>query len=235
MEVSIPWISRTFHAGRRFAEVKSGSIAYYERGDRTRCAFHPRRPAQWLPLAPRDRPRMRHDRRCIAIDLMGLGYSRDRTEPGCIVHGAGTMTVEVLDALGIDKVDLVANDSGGAIAQIFAAKNPARLSSLVLTNCDVHDNWPPPQVLPLIERARNNTLVAGLLRARRLIAPISRVHALPTGELVSVVSQLCRPKRTDRRGHPSFISKPHPIEPGTDRCVSALLARLRQQAHGCYP
>jgi pimeloyl-ACP methyl ester carboxylesterase len=31
------------------------------------------------------------------------------------------MIAEVLDALGLDKVDLVANDSGGAIAQIFAA------------------------------------------------------------------------------------------------------------------
>jgi pimeloyl-ACP methyl ester carboxylesterase len=28
----------------------------------------------------------------------------------------------------------------------------------VLTNCDVHDGWPPPQVLPLMERSRNGTL-----------------------------------------------------------------------------
>jgi pimeloyl-ACP methyl ester carboxylesterase len=29
---------------------------------------------------------------------------------------------------------------------------------LILTNCDVHDGWPPPQVLPLIARARAGTL-----------------------------------------------------------------------------
>ena len=70
------------------------------------------------------------------------------------------MVAELIDALGIGTVDLVGNDSGGAIAQIFAANYPQRLRSLVLTNCDVHDGWPPPQVLPLIERARNGTLAA---------------------------------------------------------------------------
>ena len=68
------------------------------------------------------------------------------------------MIKEVLDTLGIEQVDLVANDSGGAIAQIFAALNPQRLRTLVLTNCDVHDGWPPPQVLPLMEHARKGTL-----------------------------------------------------------------------------
>src|SRR5262252_1409566 len=68
------------------------------------------------------------------------------------------MIAEVTDALAIDRADLIANDSGGAIAQIFAAHHPDRLNSLVLTNCDVHDGWPPTQVLPLIEAARNGTL-----------------------------------------------------------------------------
>jgi pimeloyl-ACP methyl ester carboxylesterase len=68
------------------------------------------------------------------------------------------MVAEVLDALGIDTIDLVANDSGGAVAQIFAAHHPKRLRSLVLTNCDVHDGWPPPQVLPLMEHSRKGTL-----------------------------------------------------------------------------
>jgi pimeloyl-ACP methyl ester carboxylesterase len=68
------------------------------------------------------------------------------------------MIKEVLDTLGIEQVDLVANDSGGAIAQIFAALNPQRLRTLVLTSCDVHDGWPPPQVLPLMKHARKGTL-----------------------------------------------------------------------------
>src|SRR5258705_8522132 len=50
------------------------------------------------------------------------------------------MLKEVLDALHIDQVDLVGNDSGGGICQIFAALNPDRVRTLTLTNCDTHDN-----------------------------------------------------------------------------------------------
>jgi pimeloyl-ACP methyl ester carboxylesterase len=70
------------------------------------------------------------------------------------------MIAEVIDALGIERIDLIGNDSGGAVAQIFAALFPDRLSSLVLTNCDVHDGWPPPQVPPLMEPAKNGTLAS---------------------------------------------------------------------------
>jgi len=45
-------------------------------------------------------------------------------------------------------VDLVANDSGGGVAQIFAARFPQRLRTLTLTNCGTHDNWPPPGFQP---------------------------------------------------------------------------------------
>jgi pimeloyl-ACP methyl ester carboxylesterase len=49
---------------------------------------------------------------------------------------------------------LVANDSGGAIAQVFAARHPASLRTLTLTNCDTQDNIPPDAFLPTVELAR---------------------------------------------------------------------------------
>ena len=61
------------------------------------------------------------------------------------------MLNEVLEALHIDQVDLIGNDSGGGIAQIFAAHNPGRVRSLTLTNCDAHDNWPPTAFGPFVE------------------------------------------------------------------------------------
>src|SRR5204863_9447006 len=63
------------------------------------------------------------------------------------------MLREFLDALEIDRVDLVGNDSGGGIAQIFAAGDPARVRSLSLTDCDVHDNWPPEAFKPFLAMA----------------------------------------------------------------------------------
>lgn len=146
-----------FHASRRFAGVKSGRIAYVERGRGPAAIFvHgvPLNGYHWRHVVDR----VRHRRRCIALDLMGLGYSEIDARQDVSFSAQARMIAEFMDALDIEQADLVANDSGGAIAQIFAALFPERLSSLVLTNCDVHDGWPPPQTFPLIERARNGTL-----------------------------------------------------------------------------
>jgi len=146
-----------FHASRRFADVKSGRIAYVEQGTGPVALFvHgvPLNGYHWRHVIEK----VRHRRRCIAIDLMGLGYSEIAPAKDVSFAAQARMIAEVIDALHIDQIDLVGNDSGGAVAQIFAANCPERLRSLVLTNCDVHDGWPPPQVLPLMERARNGTL-----------------------------------------------------------------------------
>jgi pimeloyl-ACP methyl ester carboxylesterase len=63
------------------------------------------------------------------------------------------MLAQLLDALDIDQVDLVGNDSGGGIAQILAATHPQRVRSLTLTNCDAHDNWPPEPFKPFLAMA----------------------------------------------------------------------------------
>ncbi len=68
------------------------------------------------------------------------------------------MLKEFLDALRIDKVDLVGNDSGGGIAQIFAALYPERVRSLTLTDCDTHDNWPPEAFKPFLAMAAGGGL-----------------------------------------------------------------------------
>jgi pimeloyl-ACP methyl ester carboxylesterase len=147
----------SFHANRRFADVRSGRIAYIEKGTGPAALFvHgvPLNGYHWRHVIER----VQHCRRCIAIDLMGLGYSEIAPSQDVSFTAQAHMLAEVMAALGIEKADLVSNDSGGAIAQIFAAHYPDRLTSLVLTNCDVHDGWPPPQVLPIMEHARNGTL-----------------------------------------------------------------------------
>jgi pimeloyl-ACP methyl ester carboxylesterase len=82
-------------------------------------------------------------RRCIAVDLMAHGNSEISSNQDVSVTANAHMLREFLDALNIDQVDLVGNDSGGGIAQIFAALYPQRVRTLALTNCDAHDNWPP--------------------------------------------------------------------------------------------
>jgi pimeloyl-ACP methyl ester carboxylesterase len=64
----------------------------------------------------------------------------------------------VCDALDLGQVDLVANDTGGAVAQVFAAQNLERLRTLTLTNCDCHDNLPPANFAGVVALAQSGDL-----------------------------------------------------------------------------
>jgi pimeloyl-ACP methyl ester carboxylesterase len=93
-------------------------------------------------------------RRCIAPDILCHGHTQERPDTDVSFAGQARALVQLLDALDVSKVDLVANDSGGAIAQILAARHPERIRTLALTNCDVHDGWPPPAFMPTVEAVR---------------------------------------------------------------------------------
>jgi pimeloyl-ACP methyl ester carboxylesterase len=82
-------------------------------------------------------------RRCIALDLLAHGDTEIDPNQDVSVTANAKMLREFLDALQIDQVDLIGNDSGGGISQIFAALNPTRVRTLTITNSDTHNNWPP--------------------------------------------------------------------------------------------
>src|SRR5262245_40576071 len=92
-------------------------------------------------------------RRCIAVDLLAHGDTEIAPQQDVSVTANANMLGEFLEAMKIDTVDLVGNDSGGGIAQIFAARHPQRVRTLALTNCDAHDNWPPEAFKPFLEMA----------------------------------------------------------------------------------
>jgi pimeloyl-ACP methyl ester carboxylesterase len=92
-------------------------------------------------------------RRNIAVDLLAHGDTEISPDQDVSVTANAKMLKQFLDALKIDQVDLVANDSGGGIAQIFAALYPERVRSLTLTDCDTHDNWPPEAFKPFLAMA----------------------------------------------------------------------------------
>src|SRR5438093_4561122 len=92
-------------------------------------------------------------RRCIAVDLLAHGETEIAPGQDVSVTANALMLESFLDALSIDQVDLVGNDSGGGIAQIFAALHPERIRSLTLTDCDAHDNWPPEAFKPFLAMA----------------------------------------------------------------------------------
>jgi haloalkane dehalogenase len=151
-----------FHAMRQFADLRFGRIAYVERGSgRTALFLHgfPLNGFQWRGALERLSPY----RRCIAADFMGLGYSEipdgQNLEPGQQVE----MLAALLDRLFISKVDLVGNDTGGQVAQLFVARYPSRVRTLLLTNCEAANDSPAKSFLPVIAMAHAGTFVDRLL------------------------------------------------------------------------
>ncbi|SRR6266566_521419 len=99
-------------------------------------------------------------RRNIAVDLLGHGDSIAADGQPVTFTAQADALRQVLDALHVSTVDLVANDSGTGIAQIFAAASPHRLRTLVLTNGDVHDNWPPAEFAAFTDRVKAGELAS---------------------------------------------------------------------------
>jgi pimeloyl-ACP methyl ester carboxylesterase len=65
-------------------------------------------------------------------------------------HGLANLIAELLERLGLDDVTLVANDTGGALAQLVVTQRPDRVGRLVLTNCDAFEHFPPRAFKPLV-------------------------------------------------------------------------------------
>ncbi len=82
--------------------------------------------------------------RCI-IPTLPMGAHRVPAHPDADLSpdGLARAVSELIGHLGIDEVTLVGNDSGGAISQVVAADHPEGLARVVLTNCDMYDDFPP--------------------------------------------------------------------------------------------
>lgn len=146
---------------KRTAHTASGRIAYTEQGSGPVALFvH-----GVLLNGHLWRHQLAHlsdVRRCIAVDLLAHGDTEIGPDQDVSVTANARMLAQFLDALSIDRVDLVGNDSGGGIAQIFAASFPERLRSLTLTDGDAHDNWPPDAFKPFLAMAANGGLSGAL-------------------------------------------------------------------------
>jgi pimeloyl-ACP methyl ester carboxylesterase len=101
-------------------------------------------------------------RRCIAVDLPAHGQTRTTESWDLSLGGLARALGALCDAIDGGRVDLVANDTGGAVAQIFAATNPHRLRSFTLTNCDTQGNIPPPDFAPVVDLARQGGLAGAV-------------------------------------------------------------------------
>jgi pimeloyl-ACP methyl ester carboxylesterase len=156
------------------AKLSQGTIEYRESGDGPPIVF-----AHGLLVDGRlwrkVTPLLDQDFRCIVPDLplgshrIPMSADADLSPPGL-----ARLIADFLEALDLEDVVLVANDTGGAISQITAANHPERIGRLVLTNCDAFENFLPPAFRPMQWAARVPPVLNGLLQGMRF-APMRRL------------------------------------------------------------
>jgi pimeloyl-ACP methyl ester carboxylesterase len=150
-----------FQALRKSVQTAAGDVAYAEQGRGPVALFvhgilmHG---AIWRHVIEK----VSDQRRCVAVDILGHGGTPARRDQDLSFQANAGMLEAFCAAMGFDQVDLVANDSGGGIAQIFAAQHPGRIRTLTLTNCDAHDNYPPAALEGFMTLARNGQIGATL-------------------------------------------------------------------------
>jgi pimeloyl-ACP methyl ester carboxylesterase len=82
--------------------------------------------------------------RCLAPDWpIGAQQIAMKPDADLSPYGIAAIIASFLEALDLEDVTIVGNDSGGAMSQVLVTRHPERIGRLVLTNCDTHENFPP--------------------------------------------------------------------------------------------
>lgn len=194
----------TYRRERRYAQLPCGDVAYLDRGHGPATLLlhgFPLNSFQWRGVIAR----LSNERRCIAPDWLGLGYTRVARGQAVTPAAQVEMLIALLDLLQVRTVDVVANDSGGAIAQLLMTRHPERVRTLLLTNCDVENDSPPMALLPVIEMSRKGQFVdqwlAPWLADKKLARSPQGIGGMcyqfpehPTDEAIDYyLSPLCQP------------------------------------------
>lgn len=142
---------------------------------------------------------LRNERRCIAVDLPLHGRTPARADQDLSLTGLAAVVEAFCAALDLTGIHLVANDTGGAVAQIVAVHQPHRLATLTLTNCETQGNVPPrafastvllaragllapltgPRLLGNLPTARKRLYASGFENPARLPLDIVRAYLEP--------------------------------------------------------
>lgn len=162
------WRSPALGEGKRLAEV--GGLRYHDRGSGPPLVFVHGvlvNANLWRGVVQA----LAGEFRCVALDLPfgahidALPPDADLSPPAC-----ANLVADAIEALGLEDVTLVGNDTGGAISQLVVTSRAERIGRLVLTNCDAFDNFPPKLIRPMIPVLRLPGAVAAMFAPMRFDA-----------------------------------------------------------------
>ena len=134
------------HRGQ--VQIPSGEVSYIDTGGPGRVALfvHGLGTSSYLWRNVIDE--LGSQRRCVAVDLPLHGQTPAAADQDFTLPGFARFLADFCAGLELTDIDLVANDTGGAISQVFATDHPELLHTLTLTNCETHKNMPPKVLLP---------------------------------------------------------------------------------------
>jgi len=137
---------------------------------------------------------LKQERRCIALDLPLHGHTPLQPGQDLSLTALAKVVEDFCVTLDLTAIDLVANDTGGAVAQIVAAHQPQRLATLTLTNCETQGNVPPPAFRRTVLLARAGLLapLAGPRLLRNLPATRKRLYGMGYQDISSLPLEVVR-------------------------------------------
>jgi pimeloyl-ACP methyl ester carboxylesterase len=168
-------------ASRNQIELPAGTIRYREAGEGKPVVFvhgYLVDGRLWDGVVDRLADRFR----CLAPDWpMGAQQQAMNPDADLSPPGIAALIASFLEALDLEDVTIVGNDSGGAMSQVLVTRHPQRIGRLVLTNCDTHENFPPGMfkaMPPLAKLPGGMTALSAPFRikavARRAFKPFAK-------------------------------------------------------------
>ena len=144
---------------RRTVEIPAGTIEYRDRGAASPVVFVHGVGVNgdlWRGVAPR----LAGEHRCIVPDLPWGAHSHPlHADADLSLPGMARVVADFIAALDLADVTIVANDTGGAVAQWLVGHHPERIGRLVLTSCDAFEKFPPTPQRYLVLAARSRALM----------------------------------------------------------------------------
>ena len=148
----MPAPTDTFESRR--VELSAGPIHYREAGTGETLVFVHGFGANgrlWTETAAA----LASSHRCIVPEWPLGSHSEAMKETADMTpRGVSRLISEFLEALDLENVTLVGNDSGGAVCQILVTEVPDRVGRLVLTNCDCFEKFPPQPFKSMFKAAQ---------------------------------------------------------------------------------
>jgi pimeloyl-ACP methyl ester carboxylesterase len=178
----------------RELELAQGRLRYFEAGSGPTIVFVHGALVNanlWRKVVARLSPAFR----CITLDLpLGSHELPMKVDADLSPLGVTNVIADAIEALELQDVTLVGNDTGGALCQLLVTSRPERIGRLVLTSCDYRDGFPPaifkllPTLAPLlpllfapmrVRALRHLPFTMGLLTNRPIEPRVEDSYALP--------------------------------------------------------